>query len=179
MGMTSIYRWLILLSILLFAGGAGFAQSSLQPLEDNELDEICATGLNIVIDLDLDLQTPEPNSLLIDPAQLDALRALADNSLQRTSLSGSSTGGVFSTAGIDLANFTGVINNSVTNNVNITDNALQNAQSLLNIVALGDVAVGLNLVVIVNPGDAPFSVTQTNINWSNLLSAINPVLPAQ
>jgi len=179
MGMTSICRWCLLTLVLLFAAGSGFAQATLQPLEDAELDAICATGLNIVIDLDLDLQTPQPDTLLINPAQLDALKALADNSLQRSSLSGGSTGGVFSTDGINLSNFTGVINNSITNNVNITDNALQNAQSLLNIIALGDVAVGLNLVVVVNPGDAPFSVTQTNINWSNLLSAITPVMPSQ
>jgi len=166
--------------VLLFAAGSGFAQATLQPLEDDELDAICATGLNIVIDLDLDLQTPQPDTLLINPAQLDALKALADNSLQRTSLSGGSTGGVFTPDGINLSGFTGVINNSISNNVNITDNALQNAQSLLNIIALGDVAVGLNLVVVVNPGDAPFSVTQTNINWSNLLSAITtPVMPSQ
>ena len=169
MGMTSL-RWLLLIMLAWLIVETGVASPVLEILDDRELATIYATGLNIQIDLDFDLTTPEPNTLFIDREKLDALQAFANASKERTSLLNGTSGGTFDIDGINLSNFQSIVNNNIT----ISDNALQHAQSLLNIIALGDVAVGLNLTIIVNPGDTPFTVTQTNINWSDLLSSITP-----
>lgn len=166
-------RWWFCAILMLLVMGMSLAAPVEQPLNDSELDAIWATGFNIDINLDLDVKTDQPGSLIIDKTQLDSLKQFADDTMQRTTMHTRTTGGAFTTDGIDLPNFSSVVSNTV-NNIDISGNALQNAQSLLNIVALGDVAVGVNLVVIVNPGDTPFTITQTNINWSDIISSLTP-----
>lgn len=163
-------RWLCCFILLLLVMGAGVTAIDPIPLSDSELAGVVAAGFNVTIDFGVDVKAP-PNSLLIQQDQLDALKDFATTHLQHASV----TGGIdaapsVDTGGINLPNLQTLVNN----NINISDNALQNSRSLLNIIALGDVAVGMNLTIIVNPGDTPFNVTQTNINWSDLISSLLP-----
>lgn len=165
--MTMQYRWLLCLLLILLAWRISAAEIGI-PLDDQVLDSIYARGSNVVIDLDIDVQALQPNSLLIDENGFAALQQLAA-SVQPQISSNGGAGRTVSLDGVPIPDYSNVVNN-----INITDNALQNAQSLLNIIALGDVAVGVNLTVIVNPGDTPLNITQMNINWSALLTSLTP-----
>lgn len=166
--------WMPILGLCLWLTTTARSAPLPAPLMDGELEQVYAAGFDVQVVLGLEIKTNDPNAVLIRQDQLDALRDYANSSLHRsTARDGADGSGTFDTDGISLSNFESVINNSM----NISGSALQNAQSLLTIFAMGDVAVGLNLTVIVNPGDAPFSVTQTSINWSDLtFSAMKPTL---
>lgn len=167
-------RWFICLgTVLMLAVAVWGAEEELVPMADAELDAVCAAGLNFQVNLDVDLSANHPDFLFISD-KLGSLRPLAEAGQRSTSTAGSLSGGSpIDTDGTLLPDFQSAINN----NISITDNALQNAQSLLNIIALGDVAVGINITVIVDPTNSPFNITQTNINWSELLPTMTPVVP--
>jgi len=165
-------RWFICLMVMLLAGMAFAVPEEMEPLADAELESVCAAGLNIQVDLDVGLATNHPDLMLINTNRLDSLRAIAEaNQQQSSSMSG---GGL---VGDILDGVMDTIQNTINSSISISDNALQNAQSLLNIIALGDVAVGINITVIVNPTNSPFDVTQTNINWSDLIPISTPIVP--
>lgn len=171
-------RWLFCLMLTLLLAGAAFAapEDELVPLADAELEAVCAAGLNVQLNLDVDLSTANPSDLLlIGPNNLSSLYP-SGQAAQQPMPSGSggfSTGGVIDMDGTMLPDFQSVFNN----NVSISDNALQNAQSLLNIISLGDVAVGVNITIIVEPTNSNFNMTQANVNWSDLMAIPSPTMP--
>jgi len=171
-------RWLFFFGLVLALAGAVFAapEDELVPLADAELEAVCAAGLNITLNLGVDLSTANPSDLIVvSPNNLSSLQPLA-GATQQPSASGSgsfSTGGIIDMDGTMLPDFQSVINN----NVSISDNALQNAQSLLNIISLGDVAVGINITIIVEPTNSTFNTTQANVNWSDLMAIPSPAMP--
>ena len=156
-------RWLLCSALAALCATWGLAGGTRQALSDTELDAVYAAGFNIQIDFGIDVAASNPDAVVMTGGGTDFLN-------QGMTLSHTSGGGRnevrYDPSGSYMPDFQ---NLQSTNSLNITGNALQNAQSLLNIFALeGDIAVGVNLNVVVNPVDSIFNVSQTNINWSNL-----------
>lgn len=116
------------------------------PLSDEALDEVHARGIQIHLDIDL-----------------DALSAGNVRSVLNT------VGDQFLAQGSNLIAQQGGATN-VHNVIAVGGNALQNTQSFLTVIALGDVAIGVNLQVILNPSNSTFVISSNNINFSNLFS---------
>lgn len=174
---TTLTRWMLCTGIgLLLLGGSRLAATPTTALDDAQLSDIYAAGFDVQMDFDIDLAAQNPNGLLVQGGSLDALRDYANQRLSNASSEVSnalSSGGRFDANGTYMPSLPSITNNTL----NMSDNAMQNARTLLNVIALnGDVAVGMNMNIIVNPGDTPFTVTQTNINWS-ILSSLSDLFP--
>lgn len=156
----------------IFGLGIGLAVSVMalaapQRLSDLQLDEVYAAGFNIQVDLTMDIAASNPDAVFISGSGGEAaLQQFLDQGMTVARTSGGARNNVsFDPTGAYLPD----LERLTVNNLMITDNALQNSQSLVNVFALeGDVAIGVNLNVVVNPIDSIFNVTQTNINWSTL-----------
>jgi hypothetical protein len=162
---TKILRWMLLgvLSILCISI---VAAATPRPLADHQLDDVYAAGFDVQVDFNMDVAAERPESVILLSGDQQALESLAGQGITLTR----TMGGGRNTAGLD-PNGTYVPNlqNLTNNTINLSGNALQNATSLLNIFALeGDVAVGLNLNVVVNPVNSPVNVSQMNLNWGTL-----------
>lgn len=144
-----------------------------RPMTDAQLDSVYAAGFNINVDMGIDLAASQPNSVFVTGGNTSNVINGLSITRGTSNTTGSNSGSIDPT-GTYMPN----LQNLVVNNINIAANALQNAKTLMNIFALqGDVAVGVNLNVVINPTNTTFSVSQTNINWGNVnLSSALPTL---
>lgn len=169
-----IESWCFCTVVLCLATLAGNATEPLTSLDDAQLSAVYAQGFNITIDFDIDLATTDPNSVVVTGEQLKDMQNLVLRNVSPTGNAAFSRYPTMMDAGGNV--LPGM--NSITNALNITDHAMENAKSLLTVFALnGDVALGLNMNIIVNPGDTPFTVTQMNLNWANVLLSGTSLTP--
>ncbi len=138
-----------------------------RPMSDDQLDAVYAAGFDVEIRMDMDLAASNPDALVLQGGDPEMLSQLFTSGipLARSASTGRNTA-LIDPSGAYMPN----LQNLTVNNINITGEALKDATTLLNIFALdGDVAVGLNLNVIVNPVGGNWNINQTNMNWTNLL----------
>jgi hypothetical protein len=168
----NVLRWAACIGLGLLLGGAAFAAP--RPLTDTQLDAVYAAGFNVQVDMGIDLAASNPESVVLAGTSSALQQFFAGGMRLASTAGGGQNTGAFDPTGAYMPN----LQQLTVNNINISDNALQNASSLLNIFALqGDIAVGLNLNVVVNPTNSLFNVSQTNINWATLgLSSVLPTL---
>jgi len=171
LGRSLCIGWCILLS------GIVVIAAPPRALSDSQLDGIFAAGLDVQVSMDMDIAASQPDSVLIQGGAGAAQQLLNQGlTLTRTGI-GDRNSSSFDPSGAYMPN----LQNLVVNNLNITQNALQNANTLMNIFAMqGDVAVGVNLNVVVNPVNTYIAPVQTNMNWGMLnlganLSSLSPV----
>ena len=160
------FRTLASMAIALLLG-MSMAMAASRTLSDSELDGVYAAGFNVTVDFVIDLTATNPDAVLVQGGNPAALQQFFDHgmTLARSRDFGETNLGSLDPSGVYMPN----LQNLVVNNINISDGALSNATTLMNIFALqGDIAVGLNLNVVVNPVNSAFNITQTNINWSNI-----------
>jgi len=148
----------ILLSSIVVAGP--------RPLTNQQLDQVYAAGFDVRVDLDLDLAATNPDAVIVQSGDKAALMRIVDSGITIAHSSGTRNSSSFDPSGAyvpDLQNITSL----TTNNINVS--GLQNATTLMNLFALdGDIAVGLNLNVIVNPVNSVWTTYQNNVNWGTL-----------
>lgn len=171
-----IESWCFCTIVLALAALAGNATESVTTLDDTQLSAVYAQGFNITVDFDVDLATTDPNAVVVTGQQLQDMQKLVLRSVSPTGSMALARRSSFMDADGNIMPGMNAINNAL----NMSDHAMENAKSLLTVFALnGDVAIGLNMNIIVNPGDTPFTVTQMNLNWANILPSGNsPTLPA-
>jgi hypothetical protein len=165
MGTTWIRIWLYTVIVLVMGA---WACAVPKPLTDAQLDTVYAAGFDVELTMGLDVAASNPEAVVLQTNNPEAIAQLFTQGLPLTrAITGTGRNeALLDPSGAYMPN----LQNLTVNNINITDNALKNATTLLNIFALdGDVAVGVNLNVIVNPSGGIFNVNQTNMNWSNLL----------
>lgn len=154
-----VFRINLLVSILLFwFGSTGqtclFAETT--RLDDNDLDQIYAQGfmMRLTLDVSSDLNT------LRDQAILQA---------SSPSLGGDPS--VVMGQGLVAPEATRTTLGNLQDGISINGNAFQYTTSLFNVVATGDVAVGVNLFVFI--GDlvnSSVNTESTNLSFANLFS---------
>lgn len=162
---TNLYRILLYTVMTLVLGVMAFAAP--RPLSDAQLDTVYAAGFDVQVKMGLDVAASDPQSVILQSNNPDAVAQLFTQGLQlsRAIGDGGRNEATVDPSGAYMPN----LQNLTINNINIANDALKNATTLLNIFALnGDVAVGVNLNVIVNPTGGTFNVNQANMNWSNL-----------
>lgn len=135
-------------------------------LNDTQLDQVYAAGFDVTVDFDVDIAASKPESVFVEGGSAAAFSQLLNQGMTiANSRSSSRNSGSFDPTGSYMPN----LQNLVVNNINISENALKNATTMMNVFALeGDVAIGLNLNVVVNPTNTNFTVQQTNVNWGTL-----------
>jgi hypothetical protein len=138
-----------------------------RPLTDAQLDAVYAAGFDVEIKMGLDVAASNPEALVLQASDPETLTQLFTQGIPLTRAASSGRNeAVIDPSGAYMPN----LQNLTVNNINITGEALKDATTLLNIFALdGDVAVGVNLNVIVNPTGGTYNINQTNMNWTNLL----------
>ncbi len=135
-------------------------------LTDAQLDGVYAAGLDIRVDLDVDVAGSKPGAILIDDGGAAAMRQYYSSG---TTLAHSIVGSRNSASLDPSGTYTPTLQNLTSSSISLATGALQNATTLMNIFSLGgDLNVGLNFNVIVNPVNSPINLTQTNINSSTL-----------
>lgn len=161
--MTTIFlRWMLCISLGVLLCSL-VAAAPPQALSDGQLDQVYAAGFNVTIDMDIDLSATNPDAVFVTGEGAAALQQLMNGGLSfSTNAGGSRNTSSFDPNGTYMPN----LQNLTVNNINISDQALQNSNTMMNIFALqGDVAVGMNLNIIVNPTNTALNIIQTNINW--------------
>jgi hypothetical protein len=138
------------------------------PLADAQLDTVFAAGFEIKdvqVQIDFDVMSSNPNATIFQGSSLAAVQEVLNQGLSLSHSLGTRNSGSFDPSGAYMPN----LQNLTINNINIADGALKDATTLMNIFALdGDVAVGVNLNVIINPTNSYFAVMQNNVNWGAL-----------
>ncbi len=131
-------------------------------LSDTQLDQVYAAGFDVDVDLGVNVAASQPNSVLVTSQNAAALQNFVQKGLTLAQSVATRDTASFDTTGAYMPN----LQSLTVNNLNISNAALQNASTLMNIFALqGDVAVGVNINVVVNPTNSVFNVTQVNMNW--------------
>jgi len=167
----------IIIGILMMASMAAIAAP--RPLSDSEMDGVYAAGFDLQVDLGIDIAATNPDAVVVQMGNYSAAQAFLNNGMSFTSR-GTGTrelnSGSLDPSGMYMPN----LQNLVVNNINIAADALANSSTLMNVFALqGDVAIGVNLNVIVNPTNSTFDIHQFNMNWGSLtisdaLTTLNP-----
>jgi hypothetical protein len=162
---TLSLRALLLPAILILLAGSVLAAPK-KAMADHELDAVYAAGFEVRIDVDLDVAATNPDALLFIPGgDSAAFGQFVSRGMDIAHSGRSREPGTFDPNGTYMPN----LQNLTMNNISLGDGALQNASTLLNVFALqGDVAVGVNLNVIVNPTNSNINLTQMNVNWSTI-----------
>ena len=150
---------------LLFSGIVAVAAAP-RPLSDSQLDGVYAAGLDVQVSMDMSLSATNPEAVVVQSANPTLAPAMLQQGITLTrSNIGTINSGSFDSTGAYMPN----LQNLVVNNLQISNNALQNASTMMNIFAMqGDVAVGVNLNVVVNPTNSVIAPTQTNVNWGTI-----------
>ncbi|MHB9133158.1 MAG: hypothetical protein ACYDBB_18980 [Armatimonadota bacterium] len=157
-------RTLCIVAGLLVSGLAVVAAP--RALSDTELDSVYAAGFNVQVDFGIDIAATNPDALIVQYGNADAVQNFLDHGMAIANASGTGTRntGSFDPSGAYMPD----LQNLTVNNINITDNALMNSTTLMNVFALeGDIAIGVNLNVVVNPINSTFNINQSNINWGS------------
>ncbi|HEY3418306.1 MAG TPA: hypothetical protein VGM23_15630 [Armatimonadota bacterium] len=164
----SMQRWMpaVIIGILMMASMAAVAAP--RALSDSELDRVYAAGFDVTVDLGLDIAATNPDAVVVQMGNPSAALGLLNQGMTMTAHAAGSrdtNSGSLDPGGMYMPN----LQNLVVNNINIAADALSNATTLMNVFALqGDVAIGVNLNVIVNPTNSTFDIHQSNYNWSTL-----------
>ncbi|MEM7248407.1 MAG: hypothetical protein AAF533_23940 [Acidobacteriota bacterium] len=152
---------------------ASATRAESEVLTDAELDSIHAGGIEVALDLGATLGF----SGLVDAGH--PVAALAPG-LEAPSEAppilvapsdGSATTGpteITTPSGRVTLGFDGVDLNQITTNISLGGEALSNAQSFLNVFAGGDVSVGINLQVIIDPAHSSIGFDGNNLSFVNL-----------
>lgn len=153
------------LTITMMTGLATFAAP--RPLTDAQLDTVYAKGFDVEIKMGLDVAATNPEAVILQSSNPETIAQLFGQGIPLTrAVSTGRNEGLVDPSGAYMPN----LQNLTVNNINITGDALKDASTLLNIFALdGDIAVGVNLNVVVNPVGGNWNINQTNMNWTNLL----------
>jgi hypothetical protein len=152
---------------LVLAASRAFAAGPVE-LSDEQMDGIYAEGL--FFDLDLTLDIKDPDSVRIEGGNAGDLQALLQNGLSWQSTGSSDASRAVAGA---LDPLGGLDPNDLANSIYIGDNALQNTHNLLNLIVMGgDVGVGVNITVILNPVNTNLSLYNFNLNFSNVGSML-------
>jgi len=160
----SMLRWMICMGIGLLLMQAVSAAVR-QAMTDNQLDQVFAAGLDIKVDMGLNLAASNPDAVLVAGGNTAALQNVMDRGMALANTASTRNDGTFDPTGAYMPN----LQNLTVNNIKISDEAFKNSNSLLNVFALeGDIAVGLNINVIVNPVNSAFNLTQMNMNWGTI-----------
>ncbi len=158
---SGLYVTLIGLAMLIAINQASMGAPI--PLSDRELDGVYAEGL--VFDLDMKLDIQEGSTVSFEGGNVEDLKALLENGLSWKSAGVGDSGGTVKAMlepGGDL-NLDGLLGS-----IYVGGNALQNTQNLFNLIVQGgDVAVGINISVILNPVDSNFSLYNFNFNFGD------------
>lgn len=157
-------RWMLCISLgLLIAQTVPAAVC--RPMSDTQLDQVYAAGFDIKVDLGLSLAATKPDAVIVAGGSAAAVQNFMEQGMAVSRTSTTRNSGSFDPTGTYMPN----LQDLTVNNINISDNALQHASSLLNVFALeGDIAVGVNINVVVNPINSAFNVTQMNMNWGTM-----------
>jgi hypothetical protein len=117
--------------------------------------------------LDLSLDINDAQAVYLESGNWENLLALLD---QGMTVESGDTGAASDTPATSLEPVANYDAGAIVDSIYIGGNALQNAQSLLNLVVQGgDVGVGINITLVMNPVASEFSVHQFNFNFSNFL----------
>jgi hypothetical protein len=135
-------------------------------LSDRQLDAVFAAGFEVKVDLGLDIAASKPDAVYVQGGNQGAIAGLLNSTTNlATTRLGARNEVTVDPSGTNMPN----LQNLTVNNINISQNALQNATTLMNVFAMeGDVAIGVNLNVVVNPINSNFNIAQTNVNWGML-----------
>jgi len=133
-------------------------------LGDRELDAVYAEGLYFSLDMKLDVDGA--SSVRLEGGNLGDLEAVLNNGVSwRSAGIGDATKSVKAMlepgGDLDL--------NALMGSIYIGGNALQNTHNLFNLVVQGgDVGVGINISIILNPVNSNFSTYNFNFNFSDV-----------
>ncbi len=160
----TVLRWSMCIGAALLLAGAGWTRP--RALSDRQLDAVYAAGFEVKVDLGLDVSATKPDSVYVQSGSMSSISSLLNSSMNlATTRLGARNEVTADPSGATMPN----LQNLTVNNINISQNALQNANTLMNVFALeGDVAIGVNLNVVVNPINSNFTISQTNVNWGTL-----------
>ncbi len=134
------------------------------PLTDQQLDGVYAEGLYFSLDMKLDVDGA--SSVRLEGGNLGDLEAVLNNGVSWKSAgigdAGKSVKAMLEPGGdLDL--------DALLGSIYIGGNALQDTHNLFNLVVQGgDVGVGINISIILNPVSSNFSVYNFNFNFSDV-----------
>lgn len=134
------------------------------PLADEELDAVYAEGLYFTLDMKLDVEGA--SAVRLEGGNLDDLQTLLNNGVSWTS---AGIGNPANTVRAMVEPGGDLDLNALLGSIYIGGNALQNTHNLFNLVVQGgDVGVGINISIILNPVGSNFSVYNFNFNFSDV-----------
>ncbi|MEM7248544.1 MAG: hypothetical protein AAF533_24655 [Acidobacteriota bacterium] len=152
--------------------------ASAELLSDEEMDEVVAGNTLLLLDLSFDLPTEFDGQLEAEGlGSIDELLNQALKNVLPPPSSGDATRPEHDT-GVDVkptedgvqirVDFPQVDLTEINNTLQVGGDALANAQSLVTALALGDIGITANLVVVINPEGGHFDIDTDGLNFGQL-----------